>query len=64
MLDLTFFASPIGLGHATRDVAITRYLKNISTKFVTGNAAAKFFEECELKVDNVYSPPQFNDQNG
>ena len=64
MVDLTFFSSPIGLGHATRDVAITRYFENISTKFVTGNAAAKFFEECGLEVDDVYSPPQFNVQNG
>jgi len=59
MVDLTFFSSPIGLGHATRDVAITRYFENISTKFVTGNAAAKFFEECGLEVDDVFKMAHF-----
>ena len=64
MFDLTFFCSPIGLGHATRDEAITRYFQNISTKFVTGNAAAKYFEECGFDVFDVYTPPKFNVQYG
>ncbi len=64
MVDLTFFSSPIGLGHATRDDAIVRYFENIPIKFVTGNVAAKYFKECGFDVYDVYSPPQFNVKNG
>lgn len=64
MVDLTFFSSPIGLGHATRDVAIAKYFENVSTRFVTGSAAAKFFLECGFEVDDIYVPPPFNVQNG
>ncbi|MCH1933137.1 hypothetical protein L9G16_23620, partial [Shewanella sp. A25] len=34
------------------------------TKFVTGNAAAKYFEECGFDVFDVYTPPKFNVQYG
>ena len=36
MTNLTFFSSPIGLGHATRDVAIAQHLDNTRIKFVSG----------------------------
>ena len=36
---ITFFTSPIGLGHATRDIAIALRLKNDIT-FVSGEGAA------------------------
>lgn len=64
MTDVTFFSSPIGLGHATRDAAIANYFENISSKFVTGNGAAKFFVKCNFDVNDVYNPPRFNVQNG
>ena len=64
MTDITFFSSPIGLGHATRDAAIANNFQNISTKFVTGSGAAKFFAKCNFDVEDVYNPPNFNVQNG
>ena len=64
MVDMLFFSSPIGLGHATRDVAIANYFQNISTKFVTGSGAAKLFSKYNFDVNDVYNPPNFNVQNG
>ncbi len=64
MVDMTFFSSPIGLGHVTRDFAIAEHLQNISKKFVTGNGAAKFLKQEGYEVDDVYIPPQFIVQNG
>jgi len=64
MVDMTFFSSPIGLGHVTRDFAIAEHLQNISKKFVTGNGAAKFLKQEGYEVDNVYIPPQFVVENG
>ena len=64
MVDMTFFSSPIGLGHVTRDFAIAENLNNISKKFVTGNGAAKFLKQEGCDVDNVYIPPQFVVVNG
>ena len=64
MKDITFFCSPTGLGHATRDLAIIQNLQNIQTKFVTGSAAATFLKQCEFDVENVYSPPKFLVENG
>ena len=64
MIDLDFFSSPIGLGHITRDIAITNYFENISTKFVTGNGAAKILKNLGFKVENAYNAPQFNIENG
>jgi len=61
---ITFFSSPIGLGHASRDIAIAQYLENISQMFVSGAAAADLFKKCGYDVKNVYIPPQFNVQNG
>lgn len=64
MVDMTFFSSPIGLGHVTRDFAIAENLNNISKKFVTGSGAAKFLKQEGCDVDNVYIPPQFIVENG
>ena len=61
---ITFFSSPIGLGHATRDIAIAQHLENISTLFVSGVSAADLFKKCGYSVKNVYTPSQFNIQNG
>jgi UDP-N-acetylglucosamine--N-acetylmuramyl-(pentapeptide) pyrophosphoryl-undecaprenol N-acetylglucosamine transferase len=62
--DIGFFCSPIGLGHATRDIAIAQFFDKIPTKFVTGNGAARLFSECGFSANNVYNPPKFDVQNG
>jgi len=64
MMDLDFFASPIGLGHVTRDIAIANNFENISTKFVTGGGAAKILKNLDFTVEDAYLPPQFTVQNG
>ena len=64
MIDLDFFSSPIGLGHVTRDIAIANNFENLSTKFVTGNGAAKILKNLDFKVEDVYIPPQFIVENG
>src|SRR3989338_2049904 len=64
MVDLDFFSSPIGLGHVTRDIAIANNFENISTKFVTGSGAAKILKNLDLKVEDIYIPPQFIVENG
>jgi UDP-N-acetylglucosamine--N-acetylmuramyl-(pentapeptide) pyrophosphoryl-undecaprenol N-acetylglucosamine transferase len=64
MADLDFFSSPIGLGHATRDIAVANNFENTSIKFVTGSGAAKILQNLGFKVDDVYIPPQFMVENG
>jgi len=64
MVNLDFFSSPIGLGHATRDIAIANNFENISTKFVTGNGAATIIKNSGFSVKDVYMPPQFIVENG
>ena len=64
MKKITFFSSPIGLGHVTRDSAIIEYIPEFSTKFVTGNAAAKFLKQIKFDVKDVYNPPHFTVENG
>jgi UDP-N-acetylglucosamine--N-acetylmuramyl-(pentapeptide) pyrophosphoryl-undecaprenol N-acetylglucosamine transferase len=63
-IDVGFFCSPIGLGHATRDVAIAQHFDGILTKFVTGNGAAKLFAEYGFSVNDSYVPPKFIVKNG
>src|ERR1051326_4943458 len=64
MLDLVFFSSPIGLGHATRDIAISQSLDNISKRFVSGSAAPLLISQNGFDVDNLYRPPPFQVENG
>ena len=64
MVDLNFFCSPIGLGHATRDIAIAKNLNEISIKFITGNGAVKIIRNSNFDVDDLYNPPQFIVENG
>lgn len=64
MMDLDFFASPIGLGHVTRDIAIANNFENISAKFVTGSGAVKILKSLDFTVEDAYLPPQFTVQNG
>ncbi len=63
-IDVGFFCSPIGLGHATRDIAIAQRFDGILAKFVTGNGAAKLFSEYGFLVNDSYVPPKFKVKNG
>ncbi len=58
---ISFFTSPIGLGHATRDAAIASYLsKKSEIKFITGQAAAQLLADTKIgTVCDVYVPPKF-----
>lgn len=60
----SFFSSPIGLGHVTRDIAIVNNFENISTNFVTGSGAARILEKLDYNVQDVYNPPLFIIENG
>lgn len=59
-----FFCSPIGLGHATRDIAIAEHLEKSTTRFVTGKGATKLISEYGFAVNDEYSPPNFDVKNG
>jgi len=63
-MKIDFFTSPIGLGHATRDVAIANCFGKFPFKFITGDGAAKLISEYGYNVENLYNPPAFNVQNG
>jgi len=60
----SFFSSPIGLGHVTRDIAIVNNFENISTNFITGSGAAKILKKQDYKVQDAYNPPLFSIENG
>ena len=64
VIDVEFFSSPIGLGHATRDIAVVDCFENISTNFVTGSSAAKILKSLDFKVKDVYKPPKFIVEDG
>ncbi len=64
MNDYSFFSSPIGLGHVTRDIAIVNNFENISTNFVTGSGAAKILKKLDYNIQDVYNPPSFIIENG
>ena len=64
MIDIEFFSSPIGLGHVTRDIAVTDCFEDISTSFVTGSGAAQILKNLDFKVEDLYKPPQFIVENG
>lgn len=64
MLDLIFFSSPIGLGHATRDLAISQNLDGISKRFASGSKASHLISQNGFDVENLYRPPPFQIKNG
>ena len=64
MTKILFFCSPIGLGHATRDLAIINQLELESCKVISGSSAIQFFEKNNIKAVDAYSPPNFEVQNG
>lgn len=60
---IIFFASPIGLGHATRDIAICEELKSLTKEkilIITGRPAYDIFSKNGYLVDDVYSPEEFD----
>jgi UDP-N-acetylglucosamine--N-acetylmuramyl-(pentapeptide) pyrophosphoryl-undecaprenol N-acetylglucosamine transferase len=63
-LKVAFFCSPIGLGHATRDIAVASLFEETDTKFVTGTSAAKLISEYGFWVQDSYRPPKFDVKNG
>lgn len=60
---ITFFTSPIGLGHATRDVAIAEKLKADIT-FVSGEGAAGLIANKGYSTMDVYRPVKFVVESG
>ena len=64
MKDYSFFSSPIGLGHVTRDIAIVNNFENISINFITGSGAAEILKKLNYKIQDVYNPPPFIIENG
>ena len=69
MIDLTnllFFTSPIGLGHATRDIAIAKKLIQFHTQinFVSGQSACSLISLQGYDVVNAYHPKSFFIQCG
>ena len=64
MTDLIFFTSPIGLGHATRTVAISQYLDNIPKKFISGTGAYRLLSQYGFDAADLYRPPPFRIENG
>jgi UDP-N-acetylglucosamine--N-acetylmuramyl-(pentapeptide) pyrophosphoryl-undecaprenol N-acetylglucosamine transferase len=60
---ITFFTSPIGLGHATRDIAIAEELKT-DILFVSGEGASSLITRKGFKALDVYGPPKFIIESG
>ena len=53
MTEILFFSSPIGLGHATRDLAIINQLKVGSCKVFSGSSAIEFFHQNNIQAHDV-----------
>lgn len=64
MMDLLFFSSPIGLGHVTRDIAISQHLDDVTKKFVSGLGASSLLSNLGFEVEDLYKPPSFQIENG
>jgi UDP-N-acetylglucosamine--N-acetylmuramyl-(pentapeptide) pyrophosphoryl-undecaprenol N-acetylglucosamine transferase len=62
-----FFTSAIGLGHATRDIAIAEKLRQIvgnEILFITGGAAYELISREGFQALNLYRPPRFTVDEG
>jgi UDP-N-acetylglucosamine--N-acetylmuramyl-(pentapeptide) pyrophosphoryl-undecaprenol N-acetylglucosamine transferase len=61
-----FFTSPIGLGHATRDIAIAEKLAVSKNEllFVSGDGAPALIEKSGYRCLDLYRPEKFNVENG
>ena len=64
MTEILFFCSPIGLGHATRDLAIIKQLNLESCEVYSGSSAIDFFKMNGIQANDVYLPPKFEVENG
>ena len=64
MTEILFFSSPIGLGHATRDLAIINQLQLESLEVFSGSSAIEFFHKNKIEAQDVYSPPRFDVKDG
>lgn len=64
MAVIDFFTSPTGLGHATRDAAVARNLRDREIRFVTGCAAASMLEQEGHDVRDLYDPPPMSVRGG
>jgi UDP-N-acetylglucosamine--N-acetylmuramyl-(pentapeptide) pyrophosphoryl-undecaprenol N-acetylglucosamine transferase len=60
---ITFFTSPIGLGHATRDIAIADQL-NVDVAFVSGEGAASLITRKGYRTIDAYRPEKFVVESG
>jgi UDP-N-acetylglucosamine--N-acetylmuramyl-(pentapeptide) pyrophosphoryl-undecaprenol N-acetylglucosamine transferase len=60
---INFFTSPIGLGHATRDIAIAEKLQS-EIEFVSGEGAASLIARKGFKAMDVYRPGKFVVESG
>jgi UDP-N-acetylglucosamine--N-acetylmuramyl-(pentapeptide) pyrophosphoryl-undecaprenol N-acetylglucosamine transferase len=63
---IIFFTSPIGLGHATRDIAISEKLGFFTREkilFITGQAAYNIISNKGYLAYDVYKPDKFNVDN-
>ena len=61
---INFFTSPIGLGHATRDIAIAEKLSIGGIQFVSGEGAAELLTKKGFKTLDVYRPEKFRVDSG
>ena len=63
---MLFFASPIRLGHASRDIAIAEKLAVPKSEmlFVSGEGAAKLIEKKGYHIMDAYRPEKFSVENG
>jgi UDP-N-acetylglucosamine--N-acetylmuramyl-(pentapeptide) pyrophosphoryl-undecaprenol N-acetylglucosamine transferase len=61
---INFFTSPIGLGHATRDIAIAEKLGTGDIQFVSGEGAAELLARKGLKTLDAYRPEKFDVESG
>ena len=64
-----FFTSPIGLGHATRDIAIAEKLVKLgkgkeNIRFITGKHAFELISNRSYFVSDLYKPEGFSIQSG
>ncbi len=60
---IPFFTSPIGLGHATRGIAIAEKL-NTDILFVSGEGATKLLTRKGFNSLDVYRPEKFTVESG
>ncbi|MFL6441230.1 MAG: glycosyltransferase [Nitrososphaeraceae archaeon] len=63
---ILFFTSPIGLGHASRDIAIAEKLKLVHNEilFVSGAWAVNLISKNDYSASNLYKPINFYIHSG